>query len=751
MPAVWTNQDIGTVGVSGSATHTNGTFTVTGGGLDIWGTADAFHYVSQPLAGDGSIVARVSALQNTHVNAKAGVMMRGALTASAQHVMINAAVDGSIEFISRSGAGSAAAYLAGGWQPRPTWLKLTRAGSTVTGSVSSNGQVWTVVGSTTVSGLTNTGLVVTSADVSVRNVSTFDSVTVTVPPVIPPPPPPPLPGAPASPSPVTGATGVVTATRLTWSAPGATTYDVKLGTINPPATVVAANLTAASYQPTLTAGTRYFWQVVARNTAGLTAGPVWSFTAASAPTTALPAVWTNQDIGTVGVSGSATHTNGTFTVTGGGLDIWGTADAFHYVSQPLAGDGSIVARVSTLQNTHVNAKAGVMMRGALTASAQHVMINAAVDGSIEFISRSGAGSAAAYLAGGWQPRPTWLKLTRAGSTVTGSVSSNGQVWTVVGSTTVSGLTNTGLVVTSADVSVRNVSTFDSVTVTVPPVIPPPPPPPLPGAPASPSPVTGATGVVTATRLTWSAPGATTYDVKLGTINPPATVVAANLTAASYQPTLTAGTRYFWQVVARNTAGLTAGPVWSFTAASAPTTALPAVWTNQDIGTVGVSGSATHTNGTFTVTGGGLDIWGTADAFHYVSQPLAGDGSIVARVSTLQNTHVNAKAGVMMRGALTASAQHVMINAAVDGSIEFISRSGAGSAAAYLAGGWQPRPTWLKLTRAGSTVTGSVSSNGQVWTVVGSTTVSGLTNTGLVVTSADVSVRNVSTFDSVAVN
>ena len=93
------------------------------------------------------------------------------------------------------------------------------------------------------------------------------------------------------------------------------------------------------------------------------------------------------------------YTNGTFTVTGGGLDIWGTADAFQYVSQPLAGDGSIVARVTTLQNTHVNAKAGVMMRGALTASAQHVMLNSAVDGTIEFISRSSTGSAAAYLGG----------------------------------------------------------------------------------------------------------------------------------------------------------------------------------------------------------------------------------------------------------------------------------------------------------------------------------------------------------------
>jgi hypothetical protein len=273
-----------------------------------------------------------------------------------------------------------------------------------------------------------------------------------------------LPGLPASPSPATGAIGMSTTPLLTWSATGATSYDVRLDTINPPATVVAANLAAAAYQRVLTADTRYFWQVVARNTVGTTAGPVWSFTPASAPSTALPAVWTNQDIGTVGVSGSATHTNGTFTVTGGGLDIWGTADAFQYVFQPQVGDGSIVARVTALQNTHANAKAGVMMRGAPTASAQHVMINAAVDGTIEFISRSSAGTAAVYLAGGAQPRPAWIRLTRAGSRVTGAVSSNGQVWTVVGSTTVSGLTSAGLVVTSADPLVRNVSTFDSVTV-----------------------------------------------------------------------------------------------------------------------------------------------------------------------------------------------------------------------------------------------------------------------------------------------
>ena len=130
---------------------------------------------------------------------------------------------------------------------------------------------------------------------------------------------------------------------------------------------------------------------------------MWTLTTAKTSATGLPAPWTSQDIGTVGVVGSATYAASTFTVTGGGLDIWGTADAFRYVSQPLAGDGTIVARVTNLQNTNVNAKAGVMMRGALTAAAPHVMLNAAVDGSIEFISRSSTGSAATFLAGGVQP------------------------------------------------------------------------------------------------------------------------------------------------------------------------------------------------------------------------------------------------------------------------------------------------------------------------------------------------------------
>ena len=55
------------------------------------------------------------------------------------------------------------------------------------------------------------------------------------------------------------------------------------------------------------------------------------------PEPGLPAPWLTQDIGTVGLAGTASFQagTGTYSVTGAGADIWGTADAFRFVYQPL--------------------------------------------------------------------------------------------------------------------------------------------------------------------------------------------------------------------------------------------------------------------------------------------------------------------------------------------------------------------------------------------------------------------------------
>ena len=55
--------------------------------------------------------------------------------------------------------------------------------------------------------------------------------------------------------------------------------------------------------------------------------------------------WNHGDIGAVGLAGDASLSSGTFTITGSGADIWGNADAFHYLYRPFTGDGTITARV----------------------------------------------------------------------------------------------------------------------------------------------------------------------------------------------------------------------------------------------------------------------------------------------------------------------------------------------------------------------------------------------------------------------
>ena len=49
-------------------------------------------------------------------------------------------------------------------------------------------------------------------------------------------------------------------------------------------------------------------------------------------------------------------------MTGFGSDIWGTADSFHFVYQPLAADGSMSAQVVSQTNSSAWAKGGLMMR-----------------------------------------------------------------------------------------------------------------------------------------------------------------------------------------------------------------------------------------------------------------------------------------------------------------------------------------------------------------------------------------------------
>jgi hypothetical protein len=153
-------------------------------------------------------------------------------------------------------------------------------------------------------------------------------------------------------------------------------------------------------------------------------------------------------------------------VKGAGDDIWNGADAFHYVSQSLLGDGTIVARVASVQNTSSWAKAGIMIREALTTTSTFADIMITPGAGAAFQYRASTGASAAHTGGPSVTAPYWVKLVRVGGTLTGSVSSDGSTWTTVGQTSISMASSVyiGLAVTAHDTTQLNTSTFDNVTV-----------------------------------------------------------------------------------------------------------------------------------------------------------------------------------------------------------------------------------------------------------------------------------------------
>src|SRR5207244_7889257 len=97
----------------------------------------------------------------------------------------------------------------------------------------------------------------------------------------------------------------------------------------------------------------------------LTSSTTVSLTVHAVNVPTLPSVWTDGDIGSTGVAGSAGYANDVFTVSGSGAQIYGTADAFHFVYQPLTGDGTMVARLLSGQGGSAYASPGVVIRDTL--------------------------------------------------------------------------------------------------------------------------------------------------------------------------------------------------------------------------------------------------------------------------------------------------------------------------------------------------------------------------------------------------
>ena len=196
------------------------------------------------------------------------------------------------------------------------------------------------------------------------------------------------------------------------------------------------------------------------------AGVSEAFTAVPYPgaSTPPPAPWTDSDIGNPALPGSASYANGVFTVNGDGSDIWGGDDEFNYVWWTLAGDGSIVARVTSQSDTDGWAKAGVMIKQSTATGSSYALLAVTPGNNIAFqydFDQTVAGVSYSF--------PVWLKLTRSGSTITAFYSADGTTWPQVGTATVT-LTDPvtiGLFACSHNANAVSTATFDNVSITPP--------------------------------------------------------------------------------------------------------------------------------------------------------------------------------------------------------------------------------------------------------------------------------------------
>jgi len=196
-------------------------------------------------------------------------------------------------------------------------------------------------------------------------------------------------------------------------------------------------------------------------------------------------LWKN-DIGSPALAGSGySSTDDTYTLQGNG-NISGTADNFFFLSDLHYGGGEVVVSIDSLDNTHANARAGIMFRERnepvtteldfaedytaayrngtiLLPEARMVAVLRDPAGNMHMVYRSTTGGnllSAGVADAALGPN---AKLTRSGGTFTGYTSPDGEAWAEIAQVTLSMAEKVemGMAVCSGDNSALAQATFSA--------------------------------------------------------------------------------------------------------------------------------------------------------------------------------------------------------------------------------------------------------------------------------------------------
>lgn len=267
---------------------------------------------------------------------------------------------------------------------------------------------------------------------------------------------------------VTGLTATATNGQilLNWNRSSGTDYNVKRSTATSgPYTTIASSIAGTNYTDSNVAACQTYYYVVTINNAGIESPN--SAEASTALPGALPPQFTSVDIGSVGLAGSASYCGGQFTVSGSGVDIWNSADAFQFVYcyVPISTNCDIRARVASVQNTAGNAKAAVMIRETLNPNSRHALVDVEPSAGIEFLFRTNTAGPTYVASVAGQTAPNWVRLTRTNNLFSAFWSPDGNTWNQIGTATNISMTNAsayaGLAVCAHNNAALNASLIDN--------------------------------------------------------------------------------------------------------------------------------------------------------------------------------------------------------------------------------------------------------------------------------------------------
>jgi hypothetical protein len=114
-------------------------------------------------------------------------------------------------------------------------------------------------------------------------------------------------------------------------------------------------------------------------------------------------------------------------------DMWHVCDELHFAYKKLNGDGSITARIESIDNPHWQTKVGVMIRSRLEPTSENIAVLITPTGRVVFQYRAKPLEATHSVYSDVRniTLPYWIKLTRRGNQFTARHSNDGVNWFTV--------------------------------------------------------------------------------------------------------------------------------------------------------------------------------------------------------------------------------------------------------------------------------------------------------------------------------